>query len=131
MYVRGYDLFDRPVIYVKPRQESSRSEEHILRLFVYCLERAVACIEASQASSQIPRHGGQFVMIVCFDNYSPRSRPAIRTISRVLRILEDHYPQRLARAVLLRPPRMLAFFLKCSASIFGSETYEKVMVVHD
>merc|ERR1719163_1559565 len=45
MYVRGYDLRGRPIVWMKPYNENTHNVEGCVRNLVYCMERAVACIE--------------------------------------------------------------------------------------
>ncbi|CAK9086824.1 unnamed protein product, partial [Durusdinium trenchii] len=53
IYVRGYDKQGRPALYFKPGREGFNAEAAGIKYLVYCLERAIACLERQAKLGQL------------------------------------------------------------------------------
>jgi len=145
MYVRGFDRQGQPIIYIKLNRRDSRRPEDTLRYFVYCLERAIACIEQRFGPPSLPlrrfSHPSDatvgecrdpvetFALLVDFAGYSGRHRPRLRTVRRALSVLQEHYPERLGAAYLLRPPLKVRMAWRLARRTVDPAVYQKVFVV--
>lgn len=124
IFVRGSDRSGRPILVVRLRYPDLRRGEDYIRHAVYCIERAVACLDRREAMVDIGNVGpgshaddqvfevqeaaGKFTLLIDFTDYAPQNRPKLGTARAVLNILRDHYPERLGRAILLGPPPHVA-----------------------
>lgn len=143
MYVRGFDRYGRPIIYAKLCRRDSCVHEDSVRHVVYCLERAIACLDQREAMASVqsfnydvPDSGmhdtdGKIVVLVDFTGYSRHNRPALKTVREAITILQDHYPERLGEAYLLNPPMKVAAVWKLLRRIVDPQTYQKVILVKD
>ncbi|CAK0856135.1 unnamed protein product, partial [Prorocentrum cordatum] len=143
MYVRGYDRRGRPMLVVKLGGRDSGCHLATIRHVVYCVERAVACLEKreedaraqrdsfGEAEAEVREAAGKLTLLVDFAGYCRRNRPAIHTIREAVSILQDHYPERLGDAFLLHPPMKVSALWKALNSWLAPETYQKVVAVKD
>lgn len=53
IYVRGYDKLGRPALYLKPGREGFNAEPAAVKYLVYCVERAIACVEKQAKLGQL------------------------------------------------------------------------------
>lgn len=69
---------------------------------------------------------GKMAWLVDFVGYSRKNSPPIRVALQTLHILQDHYPERLGRAVSFQPP---FFFERESGGVRGEESSTVLLVV--
>jgi len=143
MYVRGFDRAGRPIIYVKLHNRDSGNHDDTLRYFVYCLERAIACLDHASVSEGVQffapedddfknqQSGGKFTLVVDFTGYRSSNRPSLKTLRAATAILQDHYPEQLGQAYLMWPPLKITAFWKAVRRMVDPATYQKFIVVKD
>jgi hypothetical protein len=117
LYVRGLDKSGNVLVYMKPRNENSRDHDNNVRHLVYNLERALAyqkfhhgnaaivksetaAVEHTEASHK----PNKICLVVDYEGFTLANSPPFKTSRAVLSILQDHYPERLHRAYLIRTP---------------------------
>lgn len=89
------DRLGRAYIIMRPGLENSENTVDNLRYLVYTLERA----------SHVAGDGKFTVVVDYFTGaFSARNAPSISTMRETLRILQNHYPERLGDAVLFEAP---------------------------
>lgn len=132
LYVRGFDRLGQAVLYIKPGRENTFDMNGVLRLLVYCLERAATCAarfaalrraEAEERGSLLGSSAAcrplqqVVVMLVLFDGYSLTKGVPLRLLREALTILQDHYPGRVGEIFLVQPPWLLAASWRLFASL--------------
>jgi len=145
MYVRGYDLLGRPIVYIRPAlQNGLWGGAPFMRYLVYCLERAAACVDAregrytaeqeatgDQTEGTKPESGGKLTLLVDFAGFASKGRPPMRIFRQIIRTLQDHYPERLGSAILLKPPQGVMIAWRFLSPFVDAKTYAKIQVVQD
>mmetsp|Transcript_29673 Transcript_29673/g.83375 ORF Transcript_29673/g.83375 Transcript_29673/m.83375 type:complete len:227 (-) Transcript_29673:53-733(-) len=111
---------------------------------VYCVERAVACVDFPRADSpgRAPGHRDQawqraasssadvqFVLLVDFAGYSRENRPPLRTLREIVAVLQAHYPERLGHAYLINPPLQVVLLWRTLSFFVNAGTYNKVQII--
>uniref|UniRef100_A0A0D9VRB0 CRAL-TRIO domain-containing protein n=1 Tax=Leersia perrieri TaxID=77586 RepID=A0A0D9VRB0_9ORYZ len=103
-YVAGHDDDGRPVVVFRIKQDYPKfhSQKSFVRLLVFTLEVAVACMS---------RFVDQFVLL--FDASFFRSASAfLNLLMGTLKIVADYYPGRLHRAFVIDPPSLFSVLWK-------------------
>ncbi|KAG8893847.1 hypothetical protein FRB99_001673 [Tulasnella sp. 403] len=115
--LNGFDNEGRPIITMHPgRQNTKTSERQILHL-IFCLERAIDYMPPGQDS---------MVILVDYKSATLRSNPSISTANKVLQILQNHYVERLGRAIVTNLPSLLNFFFKGIQPFLDPVTRDKM-----
>ena len=122
-YVRGKDKHNRPIVWMKPKFENTHDHDGNIKHLVYNLERAVACGEANGYED------GKICLIIDFDGYSLLNAPPMKTSMETLNILQNHYPERLAKAFLVRPPWIFHSFYSLLSPFIDPVTKDKIVMV--
>jgi hypothetical protein len=123
LYVRGFDLAGRPIIYMKPVNENTRSHEGQIRHLVYNMERAVAAMDAGGLGQT------KLSIIIDFDGYSTANSAPMKTSKETLGILQNHYPERLHCAYCLRSPVLVYGFFKVISPFIDEKTKKKICMM--
>ncbi len=124
MYVRGFDEQGHALVYMRPKYENTSVHENNLKHMVFHMEKAVAAMAA--------RNGGEvekLSIIVDYDGFSLMNSPPFKTSMAVLNILQNHYPERLFRAYLVRPPWIFNAFWKAISPFVDPVTKAKIVMV--
>ncbi|KAL5704602.1 hypothetical protein ACHQM5_023006 [Ranunculus cassubicifolius] len=98
-----HDKFGRTVLIFRPGKQNTKKTDGQLRHLVYLLENAILNLPESQE---------QILWLVDFTGWSLTTPVSIKTSRDSMNILQNHYPERLAVAVLYNPPRMFEAFWK-------------------
>jgi len=122
-YVRGRDKGNRPIVWMKPKFENTYDHDGNIKHLVYNLERAVACGEANDSVD------GKLCLIIDYDQYSLMNAPPMKTSMETLNILQNHYPERLAKAFLVRPPWIFHSFFALISPFIDPVTKEKLVML--
>eukprot|EP00753_Platysulcus_tardus_P007024 PLAT14780.2.p1 GENE.PLAT14780.2~~PLAT14780.2.p1 ORF type:complete len:314 (+),score=84.07 PLAT14780.2:28-942(+) len=122
LYPFGRDRDGRPVVYIQPGARNPYDVEQRIRFLVYVMEW---CCRVC------PPHLGSFVWIMDFKMFGQRvSSPENRQVAiDSLRILQDNYPERLHRAVLVNPPWYFTPLKMVLWAFMSSETHAKIKII--
>jgi len=136
VYLRGYDLHSRPILYMKPGHENTFDDVGIVKHVVYNVERAVAAIEAVESKrlangtfEHDSNPGGKMVLLVDFEDYSMTNNISVAVARSVVDVLQNHYPERLGQAFLIDPPWLFTGLWYTISPFLDPITYEKVQFV--
>lgn len=124
LYVRGHDKQGHVIICLKPALENSKSHEGNLKHLVYNLERAIAVMETTFGQEKV-------IMLIDYDGFSLANSPSMATSLAVLHILQDHYPERLHRAYVVRPPYLFYALLQFLTPFMDAVTRSKAVMLTD
>ena len=81
--------------------QNTADHENQIRHLVYCIENAILSLPDGQE---------QILWIVDYDGYSMSNAPPFKTSLETLNILQNHYPERLAFALLYNAPQLFEAF---------------------
>ncbi|KAF8627046.1 hypothetical protein AX17_006386 [Amanita inopinata Kibby_2008] len=113
--VYGYDVHGRPGSYMFPSRQNTDGPTRQIQFAVWMLER---CID-------LMRPGVETLTLLI--NYADKAKsPSISTARAVLNILQDHYPERLGRALIIKIPFYINAFFKIIMPFVDPVTREKV-----
>lgn len=125
VFVCGPDRAGQPVLVLRPGRENTKDDhDGNLKHLVYQLERAVGCMDEDRGVSKM-------TVILDLHNYSSSNSPPMRTSRATLDILQNHYPERLSRFVILHAPWLFYAFFKVISPFIDKVTAEKILFVRD
>jgi hypothetical protein len=87
----GYDNEGRPCLYLLPQNQNTKETPKRVEHLVYMLEKTIDLHPPGQES---------LALLIDFRNTGAGGTPSMSMSKQVLNILQDHYPERLGRALL-------------------------------
>ncbi|GMM49560.1 phosphatidylinositol transporter [Starmerella bacillaris] len=114
--ILGYDIDCRPCLYLKPGKQNTKSSHRQVQHLVFMLERVIDLMVPGQDS---------LCLLIDFKNGS--KLPSLGVGREVLNILQNHYPERLGRSLLVNIPRLGWLFLKLINPFIDPMTKEKLI----
>jgi hypothetical protein len=91
----GYDNEGRPCLYLLPQNQNTKETPKRVEHLVYMLEKTIDLHPPGQES---------LALLIDFRNTGAGGTPSMGMAKQVLNILQDHYPERLGRALLTHRP---------------------------
>jgi hypothetical protein len=91
----GYDNEGRPCLYLLPQNQNTKETPKRVEHLVYMLEKTIDLHPPGQES---------LALLIDFRNTGAGGTPSMSMAKQVLNILQDHYPERLGRALLTHRP---------------------------
>lgn len=122
-YVRGHDKCGRAVVVLRPSAENTFDHTGNLHHLVYTMERAVACTKKKGQE--------RISFLIDFDGYSIFNAPSLSTAHDSVRILQDHYPERLQKAYFVRTPVIFLGLFRLVQHLVDSVTLSKACFLSD
>lgn len=119
--ILGYDNDSRPCLYLKPGRQNTKASHRQVQHLVFMLERVIDFMPSGQ---------DQLALLIDFKptKIGKQSKlPSISTGREVLSILQDHYPERLGKALLTNIPWLGWTFLKIIHPFIDPLTREKLV----
>lgn len=119
--ILGYDNDSRPCLYLKPGRQNTKASHRQVQHLVYMLERVIDFMPSGQ---------DQLALLIDFKptKVGKQSKlPSVSTGREVLSILQDHYPERLGKALLTNIPWLGWTFLKIIHPFIDPLTREKLV----
>lgn len=113
----GYDNAGRPCLYLLPQNQNTKPGPRQVEHLVYMLERTLDLHPPGQES---------LALLIDFRNTSSGGTPGLGIAKQVLDILQNHYPERLGRALLTHLPWYVSMFLKAINPFIDPVTKEKI-----
>ena len=87
----GFDNEGRPCLYLNPNKQNTKQSERQVQHLVFMLERVIDLMAPGQET---------LALLINFKDSSASSNPSVGTGKQVLNILQNHYPERLGRALI-------------------------------
>ncbi|KAM6490526.1 CRAL/TRIO domain containing protein [Amanita muscaria] len=113
--VYGYDIEGRPALYMFPSRQNTDEPTRQIQFAVWMLERCV----------DLMRPGVETMTLLI--NYADKAKsPAISTARAVLNILQEHYPERLGKSLIIKIPFLVNAFFKIILPFVDPITREKI-----
>ncbi|ANB15898.1 Pdr16p [Sugiyamaella lignohabitans] len=119
--ILGFDNDSRPCLYLKPGRQNTKASHRQVQHLVFMLERVIDFMPSGQ---------DQLALLIDFKptKVGINSKlPSISTGREVLSILQDHYPERLGKALLTNIPWLGWTFLKIIHPFIDPLTREKLV----
>lgn len=113
----GFDKSGRPCLYLLPQNQNTKPGPRQVEHLVYMLERTIDLHPPGQES---------LALLIDFRNTSSGGTPGMGIAKQVLDILQNHYPERLGRALLTHLPWYVSLFLKAINPFIDPVTKEKI-----
>ncbi|KAL1726068.1 CRAL-TRIO domain-containing protein [Schizophyllum commune] len=111
----GYDAQRRPGLYLLPSRQNTDESPRQIHFVFWFLERTLELMGPGVES------------LALLINFGDRGKhPSMRTAMTVLYILQEHYPERLGRALIIRIPFLVSAFLKMIMPFVDPVTRDKI-----
>ncbi|KII85022.1 hypothetical protein PLICRDRAFT_31859 [Plicaturopsis crispa FD-325 SS-3] len=98
----GFDSEGRPGVYLLPSRQNTEESPRQVQFTVWMLEKAIDIMGPGVES---------LALLINFGDRGSKN-PSMAQSRRVLNILQDHYPERLGRALIINVPFLVNAFLK-------------------
>lgn len=115
-----HDKDGRTVLVMRPGVQNTNQLEGQIRYLVYCMEKAIL---------NLPPDQEQMVWLVDFEGWSMSMIP-LMTARETAHVLQNHYPERLAYAILYNPPKVFEMFWNVVRPFLDPNTQKKVKFVY-
>ncbi|CAE6334758.1 unnamed protein product [Rhizoctonia solani] len=115
--LNGFDIDGRPILYMRPGRENTERSPRQIRHLIFCLERAI---------DFMPPHQDSMMIIVDYKSTTLKTNPSIGVARKVLGVLQQHYVERLGRAIVVNLPGILNFFYKGISPFLDPVTRDKM-----
>ncbi|KAJ8763133.1 hypothetical protein K2173_025518 [Erythroxylum novogranatense] len=108
------DKNGRTVLVMRPGYQNTNGIEGQMKHLVYCLENAI-----------MTSNEEQMIWLVDFQGWTMASI-SVKSTKETIRVLQNHYPERLALAILFNPPKIFESFWTMVKPFIEPKTYKKV-----
>jgi hypothetical protein len=123
MYTRGFDKEGHALLYLKPSQENTYNFEGNMQHLVFNLDESI------RRMNEDGRGKEKIVLLVDYENWGLSNCPPLKTSKETLHILQNHYPERLHRAVAINPPWIFGVFWNAIAPFIDPVTKAKIVML--
>ncbi|OCL07370.1 CRAL/TRIO domain protein [Glonium stellatum] len=113
----GFDNEGRPCLYLNPNKQNTKQSERQVQHLVFMLERVIDLMAPGQET---------LALLINFKDSSASSNPSVGTGKQVLNILQNHYPERLGRALISHLPWYVTTFFKLISPFIDPVTKSKM-----
>ncbi|XP_006650519.1 phosphatidylinositol transfer protein PDR17 [Oryza brachyantha] len=115
------DREGRTVVIMRPAKQNTTSHEGQVRFLVYTLENAIL---------SLPEDQDKMVWLIDFTGWTLANAVPIKTARECASVLQNHYPERLAVAILFNPPKVFEAFWKVTKHFLDPKSIQKVNFVY-
>ncbi|AET40851.1 phosphatidylinositol transporter Ecym_6481 [Eremothecium cymbalariae DBVPG len=124
--ILGFDKDRRPILYLKPGRQNTRTSRRQIQHLVFMLERVIDLMPPGQDT---------LTLLIDFRDHNDIPKvlgnsktPPIGVGKEVLHILQTHYPERLGKALLTNIPWLAWSFLKMIHPFIDPQTRDKLVL---
>ncbi|KAF2190011.1 CRAL/TRIO domain-containing protein [Zopfia rhizophila CBS 207.26] len=115
--ILGFDNDGRPCLYLLPNKQNTKNSPKQVEHLVFMLERVLDVAPPGQET---------LALLIDFRNSSNSSNPSLATSKQCLNILQNHYPERLGRALITHLPWYVLTFFKLITPFIDPNTKPKL-----
>ncbi|KAL5366089.1 CRAL-TRIO domain-containing protein [Aspergillus floccosus] len=101
--ILGYDIHGRPCLYLLPSNQNTEKSDRQIQHLVFMLERVIDLMGPDQET---------LALIVNYNETKSGQNASIGQAKQTLNFLQNHYPERLGRALVINMPFMIMGFFK-------------------
>ncbi|KKZ60944.1 hypothetical protein EMCG_04417 [[Emmonsia] crescens] len=120
--ILGYDVNARPCLYLNPARQNTEQSDRQIQHLVFMLERVVDLMGPDQES---------LALLVNFSDTRSGQNATIGQGRQTLSILQNHYPERLGRALVVNIPFLIYGFFKLITPFIDPLTRTKLKINED
>ncbi|KAJ9309887.1 hypothetical protein DTO217A2_525 [Paecilomyces variotii] len=120
--ILGYDINGRPCLYLVPSRQNTEKSDRQIQHLVFMLERVIDLMPPGQES---------LALMVDFKETKSGQNATIGQSKQTISILQNHYPERLGRALVTNVPFMIWGFFKVISPFLDPVTREKLKFNED
>ncbi|KAJ5312660.1 hypothetical protein PENANT_c007G01046 [Penicillium antarcticum] len=120
--ILGFDINGRPCLYLLPSNQNTEKSDRQLEHLVFMLERVIDIMPPGQETT---------ALIVNFKETKSGQNASIGQAKQTLSFLQNHYPERLGRALVLNVPFLISGFFKLITPFIDPNTREKLKFNED
>ncbi|GFF46010.1 CRAL-TRIO domain-containing protein C23B6.04c [Aspergillus udagawae] len=120
--ILGYDIHARPCLYLLPSNQNTEKSDRQVEHLVYMLERVIELMGPDQET---------LALIVNFNETKSGQNASLGQAKQTLNILQNHYPERLGRALVINVPFVIWGFFKIITPFIDPLTREKLKFNED
>lgn len=115
--ILGFDNDARPCLYLNPSRQNTENSPRQIQHLVYMLEMTIDILPPGQEN---------LTLLIDFNATKSKTSPSVSTGRTVMSILQNQYPERLGRAVVINIPWFVSVFLKLIGPFIDPVTREKL-----
>ncbi|PKX97600.1 CRAL/TRIO domain protein [Aspergillus novofumigatus IBT 16806] len=120
--ILGYDIHARPCLYLLPSNQNTEKSDRQVEHLVFMLERVIDLMGPDQET---------LALIVNFNETKSGQNASLGQAKQTLNILQNHYPERLGRALVINVPFVIWGFFKVITPFIDPLTREKLKFNED
>ncbi|CAI7638703.1 unnamed protein product [Penicillium viridicatum] len=120
--ILGYDINGRPCLYLLPSNQNTEKSDRQLEHLVFMLERAIDLTGPGQDT---------IALIVNFKETKSGQNASLGQAKQTLGFLQNHYPERLGRALVVNVPFIIWGFFKLITPLVDPNTRQKLKFNED
>ncbi|KAJ0425395.1 CRAL-TRIO domain-containing protein [Aspergillus carlsbadensis] len=118
----GFDIHGRPCLYLLPSRQNTEKSDRQIQHLVFMLERCIDLMPADQET---------LALIVNFSETKSGQNASIGQARETVHFLQNHYPERLGRALVINMPFIIMGFFKIITPFLDPVTREKLKFNED
>jgi len=118
----GFDTQGRPCLYLNPHKQNTKRSDKQIQHLVYMLERCIDLMPPGQET---------LALLVNFKESRSGENGSIGQGRQTISILQNHYPERLGRALVLNVPWLIRGFFTAIGPFIDPQTKEKLKFDED
>lgn len=118
----GWDINSRPCLYLRPSKQNTEKSERQIEHLVFMLERAIDLLPPGQEN---------LALLINFADTKSGQGATVKQGQQTLNILQNHYPERLGRALVTNLPFYINVFFKLISPFIDPLTKEKIKFNED
>ncbi|PWY66119.1 CRAL/TRIO domain-containing protein [Aspergillus heteromorphus CBS 117.55] len=118
----GYDIHGRPCLYLLPSKQNTETSDRQIQHLVFMLERVIDLMGPDQET---------LALIVNFKETKSGQNASIGQAKQTLSFLQNHYPERMGRALVINMPFMIMGFFKIITPFIDPQTRQKLKFNED
>ncbi|KAL4891264.1 CRAL-TRIO domain-containing protein [Aspergillus ambiguus] len=120
--ILGYDIHGRPCLYLLPSNQNTEKSDRQIEHLVFMLERVIDLMGPDQET---------LALIVNYNETKSGQNASIGQAKQTLNFLQNHYPERLGRALVINMPFMILGFFKLITPFIDPLTRTKLKFNED
>jgi hypothetical protein len=119
--LNGFDRYGRPVLYLIPARENTKTSPRQVDNFIFFMERAITVM---------PPGIDQLIMVIDFTGTSMFQSPGVGVAREIATTLEQHYPERLGAAFIIGAPWFFSQAYKIISPFLNEVTQKKIQFIN-
>lgn len=118
----GFDYQGRPCLYLNPHKQNTKRSDKQIQHLVFMLERCIDLMPPGQET---------LALLVNFKESRSGENASIGQGRQTISILQNHYPERLGRALVMNVPWLIRGFFTAIGPFIDPQTKEKLKFDED